>query len=61
MSQPSEHDLALRLFEQVAAQLVGAERDALMADRELIKELLELGEDATPEQIAAWVRDADHH
>ena len=30
-----------------------------MADRELIKELLELGEDATPEQIAAWVRDAD--
>jgi len=61
MSQHSEHDLALRLFEQVAAQLVGAERDALMADRELIKELLELGEDATPEQIAAWVRDADHH
>lgn len=61
MSQPSEHDLALRLFEQVAAQLVGAERDALVADRELIKELLELGEDATPEQIAAWVRDADHH
>lgn len=61
MSQPSEHDLALRLFEQVAAQLVGAERDALMADRELIKELLELGEDATPDRIAAWVRDADHH
>jgi hypothetical protein len=61
MSSPSEHDLTLRLFEQVAAQLVGAERDALMADRELIKELLELGEDATPEQIAVWVRDADHH
>jgi hypothetical protein len=60
VSQPVEHDLTLRLFEQVAERLAGDERDALNADLDVINELLALGENPTPEQIAAWVRDADH-
>lgn len=61
MTQPSEHDLTLQLFERVAEQLAADERETLDADRELIAELLALGEHPTPEEVAAWVRDADHH
>jgi hypothetical protein len=57
---PSDHDLTLSLFEKVADELQGEERDRVLADLDLIRDLLRLGSEPTVAEIADWARDADH-
>ncbi len=61
MPKYPEHELTLNLLEAVAAELAPDQESELLADRELIKDLLALGSQPTPEQVAGWIRDADHH
>jgi hypothetical protein len=61
MPDHPEHDLTLSLLTAVAAELGPDEQGELLADRELIEDLLPLGPHPTPEQVAGWIRDADHH
>lgn len=61
MSEQTKHDLTLDLLEAVGAELDPDERDELFAARALIVELLTLGPTPAPEQIAEWIRDANHH
>lgn len=60
MAPDLEHELTLSLLLSVADQLDAAERADLLADRELIRDLLALGANPRQEQAAAWIRDADH-
>ena len=61
MEAQPEHELTLKLFEQVTEQLEGEEQQQLIADRRLIAELLALGPEPSEEQVATWVRNVDQH
>jgi hypothetical protein len=52
----AEHDLTLRLFDQVASRLRTEEADRLRADLELIVDLLDLPPDADVERVASWIQ-----
>jgi hypothetical protein len=61
VSDHPEHELTLTLLAAVAEELDADEQAELLSDRTLIEDLLALGSNPTPEQIAGWMRDADHY
>jgi hypothetical protein len=54
-----EHELTLNLLLAVASELEPDEQEQLFATRALIEELLALGPNPDPADLARWIENAD--